>query len=89
MESKPPEYGLRRLVRDALVDLADVERTIALGDVDEAALQLDDCVAAYVAGAPPSPAVDRMLELDELLGVMSGEHNAHLWEPEAIDPDLP
>src|SRR5207244_10662977 len=51
--------------------------------LDELALELDDVAEAAVVGAP-TPLRESVDRLSRRLDEMSGEANAHLWQPSAL-----
>ncbi len=80
-----------QLLRDSLERLgAEAERQARyvrdLGlwpSLDELALELDDVAGAAESWMTPE-ATARVRALSNKLGEMSGEANAHLWEPTAL-----
>ncbi len=81
-----------KLLRDALERLASDSETQgrylqSLGSwpsLDELGLELDDVAQAANSWVSPS-LQDRVQRLSIKLAAMSGEQNARLWEPDALD----
>lgn len=96
MENLHPRF-VAAFVRSVAVLALDASAEVAyLGDVvndpvslvDELALEFDDgfrLVPTFIdRGWLKAAALPALAELDEQLGAMSGQHNAHLWEADAL-----
>ncbi len=80
--------ALSRLALPADQQLKYLDKFGTPGCVDELALQFDDgycCLPEMVEEGVFTPEqAELMRPVDALLDKMSGEHNAELWEPEAL-----
>lgn len=76
------EEALRRLAAPPEEQETYLLELGVLPSVDELALEFDDALSGVAIGDPP---LGQLLnQLNELLEEMSGEENAYLWTPRAL-----